>query len=329
MAAAEGTRCEFEPVIKAAGSEDGTSRIPADLTGRTAAGVPPLLVTGKESAAAGRQRDAEVAFLTACRIGRELGPPGSGVYADAKYQLGRHYAMVARTTESDASRPELLRRARVLYTDALQALRAQHGESHEKTRFAAQGLAALPPAGADDEAPKTAKADPAPKPAADPAPKPEPAVAEAPKPAKAPAAVAVAPPASAEPAPAPAPVIVRAPPEAPPAALPAPPVAKAPPRPRSEARAPAEPRVPVPPPELASAPQRRDVEARPRDVEARPRDVEARVVEAPPIQSRAPEPRVAVERPAPPRPRAEPPQEPAVVIEEPPGAATGSTGTIQ
>src|SRR5687768_2031624 len=59
---AEGTRCEFEPAIKAAASEDGTSRIPADLTGRTAAGVPPLLVTGKESAAAGRARDAEVAF---------------------------------------------------------------------------------------------------------------------------------------------------------------------------------------------------------------------------------------------------------------------------
>lgn len=38
-------------------------------------------------------------------------------------------------------RIELLKRAEVLYTDSLGAYRARHGEGHEKTHFAAEGLA--------------------------------------------------------------------------------------------------------------------------------------------------------------------------------------------
>lgn len=303
-AAPERTRCEFEPKIPAAGSDDGSQSMPSDVEGRTAAQVAPLLVTGKEHAASGKRRDAEVAFLTACRIGRELGAAGAGPYADAKYQLGRHYATVAQAMEAgDRDRGELLRRARLLYTDALQAMRAQHGEAHEKTRFAAQGLAAVEAAGAKTavaeapvpappsvkEATQATKAPPAPAP-----------MREATKATKAPPAPAPAPaPApviAATPAPAPAAKIVRAPPEV----APEPPVAKAPPPAPRQARIPAERRAPPVEPEVASAPE--------------PRDVEPRIVQAPPVRPR-------VEAPAPPRGTVE--------IEEPVGEATGSAGTAQ
>jgi hypothetical protein len=62
--------------------------------------------------------------------------------AEARYQLGRHYAnavLAGRSTD----RAALLRRADLLYSDSLQAFHAKYGDTHEKTRFAAAGLASV------------------------------------------------------------------------------------------------------------------------------------------------------------------------------------------
>ena len=58
--------------------------------------------------------------------------------ADAQYQLARHYANAA---AFGAARPkELYERANRLYGASLQIYEARHGASHERTRFAREGL---------------------------------------------------------------------------------------------------------------------------------------------------------------------------------------------
>lgn len=141
MGAGPRADCSFAPVVPAANREDGLLPLDKDLQGRTAAAVSTLILTGKEYAAAGKRRDAETAFLMACRSA-ELVKDDTVALADAHYQLARHYAQVAATPDV-AKREEMVQRAKSLYASSLQAFRAAKGEDHEKTRFARQGLQAL------------------------------------------------------------------------------------------------------------------------------------------------------------------------------------------
>jgi hypothetical protein len=156
--------------------------------------VAALILTGKEAAASGRARDAEVSFLNACRNAQVLqGGDAAMNLADAMYQLGRHYANVAQA--SGVHKGELLARSQRLYQAALQTYQARYGAKGEKTRFAQEGLAkvqrladgtALPPppvtaAAAPSRSPApaapthpAAEAAPAPRPTAKAAPAPEP-----------------------------------------------------------------------------------------------------------------------------------------------------------
>ena len=128
--------CPASPVVAAADSDDGHAR----PQGEPAA----LILGGKEAAAAGRPRDAELLFLAACKAADKSQRAEGSEAIDARYQLARHYAnLVLVANTQGASRAEMIKRADVLYADAAQAYRARHGESHEKTRFAAEGLAAL------------------------------------------------------------------------------------------------------------------------------------------------------------------------------------------
>lgn len=226
-------QCSFNQVVNAVNREDGLLPLDKDLQGRSASAVTTLLLTGKEAAAAGKQRDAETAFLMACRSAETLKNDPVPL-ADAQYQLARHYAQLASAPDI-ANRQEMLRRAQGLYLNALQAYRANRGPEHEKTRFAQQGLDSLQqlaggtlPALPAAPAPSTAVAA---APAIAAAPAPAPVVAPAPAPTAPPPVV------EARPA-APAPAIVRAPQSA---AAPAPaPVAKAEPaesRPRTPPQA--------------------------------------------------------------------------------------------
>ena len=140
-AAHQHAACPAPPVIAAARRDDGQMREPA---GKSASEISALILSGKEAAAAGRLRDAEISFLSACRAADQL-QSADTMAADARYQLARHYAhfLMVANVPAGAARTEVARRAELLYSDSLQSFRARYGESHEKTRFAAEGLATL------------------------------------------------------------------------------------------------------------------------------------------------------------------------------------------
>ena len=142
----QASACPAQPFIGVASQKDGQFPFQSDLAGLTATEIGSFIVIGKESASAGRPRDAETALLMACRLADKLKGTGSVESADAKYQLGWHYAALAHqsTFESAAkARDELLARAQLLYSDSLNTYQARFGEAHEKSRFAAEGLASV------------------------------------------------------------------------------------------------------------------------------------------------------------------------------------------
>ena len=197
--AASAELCSFDRVVARGDSGDGQLRLETNLADKGASDVRELLVRGKEAAASGRPRDAETAFLMACRTAGKLSGSDAILLADAMYRLGSHYAAVESAAPA-AKRGEIRERARTLYATSLQAYRAKYGDGHERTRFAEKGLAAL--GGSDDDAKMVAAATAKPAPERAPA-KPAPEAKKAPTPAP---QVALGPP-----APKPAPPAVQAP----------------------------------------------------------------------------------------------------------------------
>lgn len=130
--------CEVAPLLPAGGEGDGQEVLQAKAAAVSAEAVRSLILSGKEAAASGRQRDAEVAFLNACRNAAVLKEGDGAPLADAMYQLGRHYANAAAFGAPGAG--DLMQRAERLYSASLEAYRARYGEDHEKTRFAREGL---------------------------------------------------------------------------------------------------------------------------------------------------------------------------------------------
>ena len=141
LAEASEANCRFAPIVPAASREDGLLPLDKDLQGRTASAVNTLILSGKEAAASGKPRDAEVAFLMACRSAETIeGDPLP--LADAHYQLGRHYAQVALAPDVP-KRDTMIERAQALYASSLAAYRKHKGPEHERTKFAQQGLERL------------------------------------------------------------------------------------------------------------------------------------------------------------------------------------------
>ncbi|HUR88801.1 MAG TPA: hypothetical protein VMZ74_06930 [Ramlibacter sp.] len=133
--------CPAVPTINPTSAQDGQLKLVDKLSGQRETDVHGLVIIGKEAAAGARARDAEVAFIMACRVATQL-KLDSVSLADAKYQLGWHYATVAGNATGEV-RDDLSRRARPLYEDALRVYTARLGGNNEKTQFAANGLAAL------------------------------------------------------------------------------------------------------------------------------------------------------------------------------------------
>ena len=139
------TPCPLRPLLAAAlGGRDGQLFPPAEVADKTEQDIDAMLVAGKEAAAAGRVRDAEVAYLTSCRVADALKGAGSLESANARYQLARHYVAAANAASAApvAERAEVFGRAQAYYEDSLRRFRAEWGDSHEKTQFAEQGLEA-------------------------------------------------------------------------------------------------------------------------------------------------------------------------------------------
>ncbi len=137
------------------GKKDGQYALRSELSSNSERDIAGFILIGKEAAASGRPRDAEVAFLMSCRLADTFKGPSSAESSDARYQLARHYGQLALhgNTKVKPNRGELLKRAQALYMDSLTAYRARYGEAHEKSRFAAQGLASVQSALAQTTAP--------------------------------------------------------------------------------------------------------------------------------------------------------------------------------
>lgn len=137
--------CPSQPAAPVAGKKDGNFLMQGDLSGTAATDTTRFIVAGKEASVAGRPRDAEVAFLMACRVADKFKGASSVESADAKYQLAWQYEWLAREggLAAAANRAELLKRADSLYSDSLKVYLAKFGQNHEKARFAADGLAAV------------------------------------------------------------------------------------------------------------------------------------------------------------------------------------------
>ena len=130
--------CDMAPVLPHAGSGDGQESLQAKPDAANAGEVASLILRGKEAAAAGRQHDAEVGFLNACRSAAALTDGDPIPLADSMYQLGRLYANAA-ALGSPQAKP-LFQRAERLYSASLEAYRARYGDNGEKTHYAQQGL---------------------------------------------------------------------------------------------------------------------------------------------------------------------------------------------
>jgi hypothetical protein len=165
-------RCDLDPIVPKAGADDGRKALQPHPGGATAAEVSAQLLAGKEAAASGHHRDAEVAFLNACHSAQVVPSHDDALVADADYQLARLYGNLAITGGPHAG--ELRQRAQELYGATLSTYRTRYGDDNEKTRFAAHGLAMLEQKFQDGGTTKvvaTAPAHDKPEAAAAPAPK--------------------------------------------------------------------------------------------------------------------------------------------------------------
>jgi hypothetical protein len=198
------SNCDMAPVLPNAGEGDGRAVLQNKPAAASGSEVASLILSGKEAAAAGHQRDAEVTFLNACRNAAALRDSDGIPLADAMYQLGRHYATVAAFGAPRSS--ELLERAERLYSASLEGFRTRLGAAHEKTRFAQEGLTTVRQgnqgtAMAKAQAAAPAPAAPAPTAAPEAPPAPAPVTERLKEPEPAPVAkTPVKPPAAKEPA---------------------------------------------------------------------------------------------------------------------------------
>jgi hypothetical protein len=102
-----------------------------------------FMAVGREAAQQGRVRDAEVAFIAACRVAERLGGSHSAPVADAKAQLGEHYLALASRPAGGGDGVTLFQRAATLFSESADAYSVSLGKNASRTRLAEQRLAAV------------------------------------------------------------------------------------------------------------------------------------------------------------------------------------------
>ena len=136
--------CPPQPAVPInAARADGVFALEAAL-----ATVPPpsasaFLAVGREAAQQGRVRDAEVAFMAACRVAERQGGSHSAPVADAKVQLGEHYLAVAGRQPGNETGQALFQRASALFSESADAYAVVLGKNASRTRMAEQRVAAM------------------------------------------------------------------------------------------------------------------------------------------------------------------------------------------
>lgn len=134
--------CPLQAITAVADKTDGLFPLQAGVAGLVAADIASFIVIGKEAAAAGRTRDAEVAFLMACQVADKLKGIDSVESAQARYELGSHYGWLADdgSPATAPNRHQLRSRAERLYADSLHLYHFTYGQAREKSAFASQEL---------------------------------------------------------------------------------------------------------------------------------------------------------------------------------------------
>jgi len=119
--------CPLQPAAPTTGRTDGRFQMPAELQNYGPSDVGAFMVIGKEAAAEGRLRDAEIAFLMACRVADRFKGAESTESANARAQLALHYETLVRLDgpPAAAARGELQRRAELLRPAIVAARPAQ------------------------------------------------------------------------------------------------------------------------------------------------------------------------------------------------------------
>ncbi|MEJ5991925.1 hypothetical protein WG902_18115 [Ramlibacter sp. PS3R-8] len=121
---------------------DGAFALDAAMAADPLPSASAFMAVGREAAKQGRVRDAEVAFIAACRVAERLGGSHSAPVADAKAQLGEHYlALAARQAGGDGN--TLFQRAATLFSESADAYSVSLGKNASRTRLAEQRLAAV------------------------------------------------------------------------------------------------------------------------------------------------------------------------------------------
>lgn len=135
--------CGFDPVLPARAPGDGQYSL--QRAAALARGGQPdaYLGVARQAAQQGRVRDAEVAFIVACRLA--VSQPARR--ADIESALAAHYAQRAATAGSAEDRTLLLERARLLLASSVEHYAATLGAEAAPTRNARRQLAAISQSG--------------------------------------------------------------------------------------------------------------------------------------------------------------------------------------
>ena len=140
--------CPSEPLLQARGAADGQYGLQAALTQAADARPSAFVAVAGEAVRQGRVRDAEVALLAACHLAERVSGPLSAPVADAKSQLGQHYAALAGAQAPPDANPALDERASRLLAESARAYAAALGRNASRTRLAERRLAAVDTAAA-------------------------------------------------------------------------------------------------------------------------------------------------------------------------------------
>lgn len=135
--------CGFDPVLEPSGAGDQQFELQAALAADRQPEAHAFLAVAREAAAQGRQRDAEVALIAACRMAARATPPPSVLLSDVLSRLGQHYAEAGASQPSETVKDEAMTRARQLLADSVAGYTAVLGRNASKTRIAQRRMAAL------------------------------------------------------------------------------------------------------------------------------------------------------------------------------------------
>lgn len=124
-------------------ARDGAFALEAAMAADPLPSSAAFMAVGREAAQQGRMRDAEVAFIAACRVAERLGGSHSAPIADAKAQLGEHYIATARRDVGPEASQALFQRATALFSESADAYAVSLGKNASRTRLAEQRLAAV------------------------------------------------------------------------------------------------------------------------------------------------------------------------------------------